>query len=313
MRIGPHVFAVLYCLHSLGSSCGESNGIDRPLVDDLIPVVTEWTDDNSYTLGSIHSHNVAVACLPIGIYGKVSASPVVAQMRATFQNIQLGLMVGIGGGVPSVDADIRLGGVVVSKPAGVYAGVIQYDYDKSVRDGRFQRTGSLNKPPLAFLTTVSQMQSDSMVGRQLVHGVIGDVLQANEDMRERYRCCRSDDSKLVTRPPRANNNPRIHYGLISSGDQVMKDATIRDAIAQDLGILCFEMEAAGLMDQLPSLVVRGISCAALAAAAYARVLLSFVPVGCQKKDEFMVKSSTRGTRTRGEQKAYWWLVSSLCC
>ncbi|RAH82832.1 hypothetical protein BO86DRAFT_427645 [Aspergillus japonicus CBS 114.51] len=97
-------------------------------------------------------------------------------MRATFQNIQLGLMVGIGGGVPSVDADIRLGDVVVSKPADIYGGVIQYDYGKSIRHGRFQRTGSFNKPPLAFLTTVSQMQSDSMVGRQSVHEVIGDVL-----------------------------------------------------------------------------------------------------------------------------------------
>ncbi|PYI24360.1 purine and uridine phosphorylase [Aspergillus violaceofuscus CBS 115571] len=226
------------------------------------------TDDNSYTLGSIHGHNVA--------------------MRATFQNIQLGLMVGIGGGVPSVDADIRLGDVVVSKPAGIYGGVIQYDYGKSIRHGRFQRTGSFNKPPLAFLTTS-------------VHEVIGDVFRPREDQLfsatydhqdESLGCCRCDESKLITRPPRANNNPRIHYRLITSGDQVMKDATIRDAIAQDLSILCFEMEAAGLMDQLPSLVVRGIcdycdshkhknwqAYAALAAAAYARVLLSFVPLG----------------------------------
>ncbi|KAJ5728976.1 Pfs NACHT and Ankyrin domain protein [Penicillium malachiteum] len=276
------------------------------------------TDDNSYTLGSIHGHNIVVACLPIGIYGKVSASAVVSQMRSTFQNIQLGLMVGIGGGVPSIVADIRLGDIVVSTPTGMYNGVIQYDHGKSGRNGKFQRTGSLNKLPLAFLTAISQMQSDSMIGRQLVDDVISDTLQKNEEMRNCYSrpiedqlfqatydhqddhqddslgCSGCDFSKLVTRPPQTDNKPHIYYGLIATGDQVMKNATIRDAIARELGILCFEMEAAGLM--LPSLVVRGICdyCDshkhkdwqgyALAAAAYAMVLLLFVPVTCQKKD-----------------------------
>jgi nucleoside phosphorylase len=82
----------------------------------------------------------------------------------------------------------------------------------------------------------------------------------------------------------------IHYGLIASGDQVIKDSEIRDSLAQQHGILCFEMEAAGLMDELPTLVIRGIcdycdshknkrwqGYAALAAAAYAKVFLSGIP------------------------------------
>jgi hypothetical protein len=46
-------------------------------------------------------------------------------------------MVGIGGGVPSKDVDIRLGDVVVSKPTRIYGGVVQYDCGKAVSSGRF--------------------------------------------------------------------------------------------------------------------------------------------------------------------------------
>jgi hypothetical protein len=65
-------------------------------------------------------------------------------------------MVGIGGGVPSADADIRLGDVVVSNPTRDFRGVIQYNYSKALSDGRFERTGMLNKPPLVLLTAASK-------------------------------------------------------------------------------------------------------------------------------------------------------------
>lgn len=77
----------------------------------------------------------------------------------------------------------------------------------------------------------------------------------------------------------------VHYGIIASANSVMKDAKERDRYAQDpeLNVLCFEMEAAGLMNNFPCLVIRGIcdysdshknddwhKYAALTAAAYAR-------------------------------------------
>ena len=55
-------------------------------------------------------------------------------------------MVGIGGGVPHKNVDIRLGYVVVSMPTASSGGVVQYDYGKAL-SGRFQRIGSLNKSP----------------------------------------------------------------------------------------------------------------------------------------------------------------------
>lgn len=50
----------------------------------------------------------------------------------------------------------------------------------------------------------------------------------------------------------------IHYGLIASADKLMKDALVRGALAAEKNVLCFEMEAAGLMNHFPCLVILGI-------------------------------------------------------
>ncbi|KAF5968161.1 thermostable alkaline protease [Fusarium bulbicola] len=82
------------------------------------------------------------------------------------------------------------------------------------------------------------------------------------------------------------DNPMIHHGLIASGNQVMKDAITRDRLSAQYDVLCFEMEAAGLMNHVPCGVIRGIcdysdshkdrqwiGYAAMMAAAYAKELL----------------------------------------
>jgi nucleoside phosphorylase len=94
---------------------------------------------------------------------------------------------------------------------------------------------------------------------------------------------------IITRPARDRHDPVIHYGLIASGNQVIKHGGTRDKLGQELGILCFEMEAAGLMNNFPCLVIRGIcdyadshknkqwqGYAATTAAAYAKELLSVI-------------------------------------
>jgi len=51
----------------------------------------------------------------------------------------------------------------------------------------------------------------------------------------------------------------LHFGTIASRNQVIKDGETRDRLSAELGgILCFEMEAAGLMNDFPCLVIRGI-------------------------------------------------------
>lgn len=79
------------------------------------PVPTQdATDTNIYSLGRIGQHKVVIVCLPAGQMGTSSAAAVVAQMMSKFVCVKFGLMVGIGGGVPSKEADVRLGDVVIS-------------------------------------------------------------------------------------------------------------------------------------------------------------------------------------------------------
>ncbi|EED22756.1 conserved hypothetical protein [Talaromyces stipitatus ATCC 10500] len=282
----------------------------KSVLDEVHPSLPQVNSDhNNYTLGKISGHNVALACLPSGVYGKVSASAVVSQMLSTFPEIRFGLMVGIGGGVPSTGVDVRLGDVVISKPTGHESGVVQHDYGKIPRDGNFQQNGSLNKPRPILLTALSQMESDSISRRRQVRDIINAVQTEYEYGQEYIRpmddglfratydhtdetqdCSTCDQNQLVDRDPRETSMPDFHYGLIGSGDQVMKNAKIRDSIGKQWNLLCFEMEAAGFMDQLQPLVIRGIcdycdshknkkwqAYAALAAAAYAKVVLSEIP------------------------------------
>ncbi|BCS25435.1 uncharacterized protein APUU_50146S [Aspergillus puulaauensis] len=281
------------------------------------------TDHNCYTLGSIHGHNIVIACLPSGMYGTISATTVLAQMLPTFRSLKFGLMVGIGGGV-ATKADVRLGDVVVGIPSATSGGVIQYDQGKTLHSGRFERVCALNKPPQVLLTAVSQLRSNDMVGRRstLTQAISKDLSQGQFSRPDRdllfnpdyihhntdIDCSTCDQDELVHREPRQDDEPRVHYGLIASGNQVLKDAKTRDSIAHDLDILCFEMEAAGLVDQLQCLVVRGVcdycdshkskewqGFAALAAAAYTKILLQIVPVHrdkCQgQKRHWMVPFS----------------------
>jgi nucleoside phosphorylase len=46
------------------------------------------------------------------------------QMRLAFTSTRFWLIVGIGGGVPRKDVDIRLGDVVISKPHKIHGGVV---------------------------------------------------------------------------------------------------------------------------------------------------------------------------------------------
>ncbi|KAE8381512.1 hypothetical protein BDV26DRAFT_289364 [Aspergillus bertholletiae] len=293
----------------------------KTMLDETHPaLVQRSTDPNTYTLGRIGSHNVVIACLPFGVYGTTSSSNVAAHMLSTFPQIQFGVMVGIGGGVPTKEADIRLGDVVVSKPTGTSGGVVQYDYGKMMAGGRFQHMGTLNQPPTILLTSLSQLQSDyGSMKYQPLSRIVTEALERNHHLGNDFSypgqendqlfqseydhqyengdCTECDKQHLVKRQPRRSQGEHtyIHYGLIASGNQVMKDGRTRDRFARELGVLCFEMEAAGLMNHMPCLVIRGIcdysdshkqkkwqGYAALIAAAYGKLLLSIVPMTAPK-------------------------------
>ncbi|THZ70582.1 TPR-like protein [Aureobasidium pullulans] len=273
-------------------------------------------DNNSYTLGKIGQHNVVIACLPGGHQGKAAAATVAVHMMHSF-DIKLGLMVGIGGGVPSRTLDIRLGDVVVSIPEGTHRGVVQYDLGKLELDG-LHRKGHLDKPPKALLSAITSLRekhvwmepefpqhltailsNHRMAKRFGFQGAQHDILFESNSFHPRNlndcdHCVSTNP--VVQRADREDDTPRVFYGTILSGDMVMKNGQERDRIAAAENAICFEMEAAGLMNDFPWLVIRGISdysdshkndrwqpYAAATAAAYAKELL--IALSKQEVDE----------------------------
>lgn len=267
-------------------------------------------DVNDYTLGRVGVHNVVIACLPAGSLGNGPAATVANNMQHSFP-IKFGLMVGVGGGVWSKKFDIRLGDVVVSQPDGLHGGVVQWDFGKMEKEGEFRRIGSLNKPSPTLLHALQSMKTRHITdGDKLLESLLmmfenkplmkdrfgypgsehDQLFEATYDHEGGETCDNCNINKVVVRSPaRKDSTPKIHYGNIASGNEVMKHGVTRDRIAKSEGVICFEMEAAGLMDNFPCLVIRGICdyadshknkiwqpYAAATAAALAKELLSFV-------------------------------------
>lgn len=269
------------------------------------------SDSNIYTFGQTNSgdgawnggHNIVIAS---GRPGTATAATVANDMRRTFPWLRIGLMVGIAGGVWSPDTDVRLGDIVVGVHPTGEAGVVQYDYGKHIQDGAFVKTGAMNKAPSILLNAVAAVQADHLVmdiselpyvsnlkrdrALKFSKRPSQDRLFTSTYLHRTGFCDSCDKTQLRNRPDRENSTlPQVHYGTIASGNRVIRDAIFAEEIRQRYGILCFEMEAAGL-DNFPSLTIRGISdyCdthkndewhqyAAVSAAAYARELLSVVP------------------------------------
>lgn len=190
-------------------------------------------------------------------------------------------------------------------------GVIQYDFDKAMQSQELHETGT-NQAPALFRAAVNALRgeiqwrgydmgdlsslfvrrsrplnhkrpeaaSDRLYRSSIIHPAKGEA--------ECSMICGNGSSSLIERHDRGryDNKPEIHYGLIASANTPMKDAFVRDKLIEQKDVLCFETEAAGLMNDLPCLLIRGIcdysdshgntewqGYAAMTAAAYARQLL----------------------------------------
>ncbi|KLJ06111.1 hypothetical protein EMPG_10448 [Blastomyces silverae] len=302
--------------YTIGWICALSDElvVAEAMLDERYPCPPQPpSDHNIYTVGRVASYYTVIAGLPSGDYGTTSATRVAEQMQCTFSALKFTLMVGIGGGAPSDDHDIRLGDIVVSQPSGGKGGVINYRFGKIIDGKEFQCTGFLNKPPQMLLNAVTYLKSKHQLHVPSLCNHLARMIQRHEKLRGTYEyqgeehdrlflaeyshasgkghCDECDVTKIKHRPSRGNHDPVVHYGLIASADVVIKNAVVRDTIQRQDGILCFEMEAAGLMNGLNCLVIRGISdysdshknnrwrpYAAAAAAAYAKELIGSLPV-----------------------------------
>jgi nucleoside phosphorylase len=290
-------------------------------------------DRNNYVLGHVHNHNVVIACLPAGVDGTNAAAIVAANMLRTFKGLRFGLMVGIGGGIPNLDkgVDIRLGDVVVSQPDKTHGGVVQYDKGKSLEGGEFERKGSLNKPPSPLLAALASLQAQHEVYGGQISTYLTRMIDQHPNMEENgytfpgaehdylycAKCQRTSNNSCdkcqdgkVCRKERRHTKPVVHYGIIASGNQVVKDSVVRDRLGEEFEAKCVEMEAAGLMDDFPCLVIRGVCdyadahkndvwhrYAATTAAAYAKEVLSIVPPKAVSQVSYACDVMSKSTRS----------------
>ncbi|RKK86379.1 hypothetical protein BFJ68_g17156 [Fusarium oxysporum] len=276
------------------------------------PATQDKDDTNNYKFGRIGNHHVVIATLPKGEYGTATAASVAKDLTRSFPNVRIGLMVGIGGGAPNSQHDIRLGDVVVSSPQKGQTGVFQYDFGESIQNEEFKHTRALDQPPQLLRAAVGSLEVDHEINGNGLGAAITRVLQQKPNLEGKYgrpldntdilfqptvthiggdSCdlCNTDEADVVYRQPRQTQTPAIHHGTIASANKLMKDAILRDRLALQKKVLCFEMEAAGLMNGFSCLVIRGIcdysdshknkawqGYAAMAAAAYAKQIINII-------------------------------------
>lgn len=276
----------------------------RAMLDRIHPALpSQMGDQNVYILGNIGAHNIVITGLREGTYGATSATVAAFNMRQTYPCVKVCFLAGIAGCVPDPH-DIRLGDVIVADPIVSYGGVLQYD--------REQRNCRPCKNPDIVLRTLATLkakhgrhgsdipiyQKEAMKRHPQLYGLAqypgesADQLFTAEShhVSEMPKCDRWNLSRVRQRPRRPDNWPRVFYGLVASGGMLLKDAAERDAFAQQYGAICFEMEAAGVLDILPCVVIRGVcdyadshkndhwqGYAAMVAAAYTKEFLSLLP------------------------------------
>ncbi|KAJ5662707.1 hypothetical protein N7462_011633, partial [Penicillium macrosclerotiorum] len=252
------------------------------------------SDPNAYTLGSAEKYHVVIVHMPG--QGKGFASSVASNIKRSYPNIELALVVGVCGGVPN--------------------GVVQHDLGKRV-PGKFVRKNTVpanlgRRSPqiLAFLNKldVGYKRLTSRLASYLVKvqedfqseypGVTKDKL-FSPDYKHKSTNCRCDqaichdDNNIVRLRAYDQSDPRIqvHFGLMASGDTLMTSAKDRDRIAKTENVIGFEMEGAGVWDNLPCIVIKGVSdyadshkskewqhYATASAAACMRAILDEIPV-----------------------------------
>ncbi|THX03518.1 hypothetical protein D6D13_07668, partial [Aureobasidium pullulans] len=243
-------------------------------------------DPNAYSWGKIGKHYVVVAALPSGEYGLMSTATVAQGLHPSLPHVRIGLLVEIGAGVREIvdeedetvgQRDIRLGDVIVSHPEGTVGGVVQSDLVKAKTVGGSQvleRKGSLNSPPLALRSALPKLQATHIKRGTTIPTIIEEAFERYPNMRLDF--CRpglggtENDRRNDTYHSRggtttsneARGSPKIHYGTIAPSNTLEKSARHRDAVLarsakENIKPMCFEMEAAGLVNNFPCLVIRG--------------------------------------------------------
>lgn len=157
---------------------------------------------------------------------------------------------------------------------------MQYDFGKTIEQGKFVYIGSLNKPPTAIRTAITKLRARARRKGYSTRVYLDQMLEANPRMKPDFEssnpeadqlfkedynhknnekdCRQCPIENLISRKHRTQYDPVVHYSLINSANQVIKNAVTRERLRREKGILYFKMEAGGLMNNFPYIIIRGI-------------------------------------------------------
>lgn len=264
------------------------------------------SDDHVFYAGDICGFNIIIGSFPTGqVYGISSATSLVKEARSRFPELKFGLLVGVAAGIARLDQpplrDIRLGDVLVAVPVGEDPAVIPYELGKDVDGGELQllRCGySLNEVPKLFRSGIGSIklkESEITVRfyREAMEQQLPDHTFDDPGQDKDPRCSSENNNgqDLGNGQRRsAAARTQVWYGTIGSGDKLIKNALTRDKLRDKHKLIGLEMEAAGVMNHLPTAVIRGVSdyadkhknktwqpYAAAMAAAYTKAVLAHMP------------------------------------
>jgi hypothetical protein len=163
--------------------------------------------------------------------------------------------------------------------------VVQRDISRAKEGSSFKRIGSLDNRCTALVTALATLQREYNMKESKIqvyldglkekwpklapkyprsnlledilfkadHGHISESTTLDDDDRddEGESCRFCDRTNIVKRTPR---DTHVHFGLIASGNQVIKDAACRDGPNQDLGgHVLWRRNRSGRTDELPPL------------------------------------------------------------
>lgn len=248
--------------------------------DDGLHSYKEPGDPNAYSTGVIGRFNVVLVYMP-GI-GKLHAASVAAHCARSFPSIKLALLVGICSVVPFSPSkdEIILGDIIIS------TGIIHYDFGRQLPGRSVHRntlSGSRGNPNPEIREVLAKLKNHRY--RHQLNAKIErflDVLRQDPELHAEYpgsaedklfeatyhhtanrRSCEQVgcNGELVSRSRLSTKNappkPTVHFGLVASGNAVMKSGEDRDRIALTDKVIGFEMEGAGVWDTFPCIIIKG--------------------------------------------------------
>ncbi len=261
---------------------------------------TSMATGREYCIGKIRSldgreHKVALA-QTIGP-GNTSAAIRANCLRNRFPNIDVIIMVGIAGGIPSPEdkeKHVRLGDIVIAKE------IVSYDF-VSERAEIEELRGCSVPPAARLLEAQAHLDVGKLMGEKPWEKYIDEICQKYPETFARP----SNETDIlydiqgnsISHPedPNRNDYPYIFKEKIASANRVLKNPSKRDDLKKTYSVHAVEMEGSGIAEatwqlEIGYYVVRGISdyCdgkkndiwhnyAALVAAAYTRSLIEKLP------------------------------------